>query len=267
MPLTRYVKSAEDIRRFEDVYAAPSFFDIRTLAVSFLSDPDVVAELLPAPLMPAPEPKISISVSEIRRSDCVGPFNGAVVNVACVYEGQDGFYCLSMPMSTDTAVIFGRELFAEPKKLAEIRMEQRGKHVQGTVTRHGVTYIDLRGTFDEELDAVGRESSSQHYYFKFLPAADGHGLAFDPQMIRVTHRGETHRAVSGAGTITFRESAHDPLIDIPVVQVLGATLSESDLHTSAEVVATVPAEAFLPHAYGKTDDFTAWAEGRMPAGQ
>lgn len=260
MTRTRFVKSAEDIRRFQDVYATPSFLDIRTLAISFLTEPDVIAELLPPPLQPAAEPRISISVSEIRRSDCVGPFNGSSVNLACSYEGRDGLYCLAMPMSTDTAVIFGRELFAEPKKLADIRLEQRGKHVQGTVTRHGITYIDLRGTFDDEPGPVEQSGVSQHYYFKYLPAADGKGLAFDPQLIRVTHRGVTHRAARGAGTITFRESRHDPLIDIPVVEVLGATLSEGETHTTAEVVTTVPAAGFLPYAYGKTDDIIFWAD-------
>ncbi len=266
MPRTRYVKSAEDIRRFQDVYATPSFLDIRTLGLSFLTEPEVVAELLPPPLRPAAEPRISISVSEIRRSNCVGSFNGSSVNLACSCDGRDGLYCLAMPMSTDTAVIFGRELFAEPKKLAEIRLEQRGKHVQGTVTRLGVTYIDLRGTFDDEPVAVEQSGVSYHYYFKFLPAADGRGLAFDPQLVRVTHRGVTHRTARGAGTITFRESPHDPLIDIPVVQVLGATLSEGETHTSAEVVTTVPAEQFLPYAYGKTDDITLWADAGTLAG-
>lgn len=265
MPRTRFVKSAEDIRRYQDVYATPSFLDIRTLAIGFLSDPDVVAELLPPPLRPAVEPRISISVSEIRQSDCVGPFNGSSVNIACTYDGRDGLYCLAMPMNTDTAVIFGRELFAEPKKLADIRLEQRGKHVRGTVTRHGITYIDLRGTFEDELAPVEQSGVSHHYYFKYLPAADGRGLAFDPQLVRVTHRGATRRVTRGAGTITFRESRHDPLIDIPVVQVLGATLSEGETDTTAEVVTTVPAALFMPYAYGKIDDFTAWADVGAPA--
>lgn len=267
MPRTRFLKSAEDVRRFQDVYATPSFLDIRTLAINFLTEPDVLAELLPPPLLPPAEPRISISVSEIRRSDCVGPFNGGSVNLACTYEGQAGLYCLAMPMSTDTAVIFGRELFAEPKKLADIRLEQHGKHVQGTVTRHGITYIDLRGTFDDEPVTVEQSGVSHHYYFKFLPAADGQGLAFDPQLVRVTHRGVTHRAAPGSGTITFRESPHDPLIDIPVVQVLGATLSEGETHTSAEVVTTVPAVQFMPYAYGKIDDITVWAGTGAPAAQ
>jgi acetoacetate decarboxylase len=169
-----------------------------------------------------------------------------------------------MPMSTDTAIVFGRELYAEPKKLAECVVDVRGRFVHGTVTRHGIPYIEIMGTFDEPLAATdGREGTSHHYYFKYLPAADGRGLAFDPQLIRVTHRGRTHRLTRGTATITFRESAHDPVIDIPILEVEGAAYSEGETHTSAEVVATVPAADFMPWAYGKTDDLTTWASEEL----
>jgi acetoacetate decarboxylase len=256
---TRYVKSADEIAALQKIYATPAFLGSTSLSMTFLTDPDVVRELLPPPLEPAAEPRVSVAVYEIARSNCVGPFNGASVNVACRYDGQDGLYCLTMPMSTDTAMIFGRELYAEPKKMADCRVVQRGRFVHGTVTRQGVTYIELTGTFDDPMQSVDRDALSHHYYFKYMPAADGRGLAFDPQLVRVTHRGRTHRLTRGTGTITFRESRHDPVIDLPVLEVEGAAFSEGETHTRAEVVATVPAQDFLPWAYGKTDDLTAWA--------
>ncbi|MGI8925775.1 MAG: acetoacetate decarboxylase family protein [Tepidiformaceae bacterium] len=260
MPCTRFVKSPEEIARLQEAFATPAFLDIRSLAITFESDPEVIAELIPPPLRPAADPTVSISISEIRRSDCVGPFNGCSVNLACTYEGEPGFYCLTMPMSTDTAVIFGRELYAEPKKLAAIELLRDGRHVRGTVTRHGITYIELTGSFEEEMVPLGRESRSSHYYFKYLPAADGRGLAFDPQLIRVTHRGIAHRAARGSGTITFRESTHDPIIDLPVLSAGAAGFSEVETHTRGEVVTTVLAADFLPYAFGKMDNLAAWAE-------
>jgi acetoacetate decarboxylase len=257
---TRFVKSADDVRRFQDIYATPSFYDIHSLAMTFESDAEVIAEVLPPPLLPADEPRVSVSVSEIRRSDCVGPFFGSSLNVNCTYRGEPGLYCITMPMSTDTAVTFGRELFAEPKKLAEITLEERGNHLIGTVTRNGITYIELNGEFETPMAPLGRDTLSHHYYFKYLPAADGRGLAHDPQLVRVTHRGRVHQAAQGKGTIVFRESMHDPVIDIPVLSVLGATRSELETHTTAEVVETVPAKQFLPYAYAKVDDLLVWAD-------
>lgn len=266
MPLTRFVKTTEQQEALQRVFAAPAFLDIRSLAVTFVSDPGVIAEILPPPLGPASTPRVSVSISEIRRSNCVGPFYGCSFNIACRYADEDGFYCLTMPMSTDTAVIFGRELYAEPKKLAEIALDVRDDgRVHGTVTRHGITFIDLRGTFEEPALASGRETTTHHYYFKYLPAAGGCGFAHDPELVRVTHRAVTHQLARGSGIVTFRESPHDPVIDVPVLSVTGATLSESETHTSAEVVATVPAGMFRPYAFGKMDDLTVWAETKSLA--
>lgn len=256
---TRFVKSADDIRRLQAVYAAPAFLAVRALGLTFESDTDVLAEVLPSPLEPADRPLVTVSVYEVGRSNCVGPFNGASVDVACRFQGKEGLYSLAMPMSTDLALVFGRELYAEPKKLAEIRLDVRQHHARGTVTRYGIPYIELSGRFDAEPETVEREGVADHYYFKYLPAADGNGLAGDPQLVSVTHRTVIRRLVRGAGTLTFRESAHDPVIDLPVRAVGGSVFSESETRTTARVVATVPAADFLPYAYGKIDDLVVWA--------
>jgi acetoacetate decarboxylase len=260
MSRTRYVRTSQEIDQLQAAFRAPAFLDIRSLAIVFESEAEAIAELLPPPLETAAEPRVSVSVSQIRRSNCVGPFDGASVNIACRYRGGDGVYCLAMPMSTDTAVTFGRELYAEPKKLAQIALEERPNgNVLGTVTRHGITFIELVGRFEDPMRDVDSERTTKHYYFKFLPSADGTGLAHDPELVCVTHRGHTRSLARGTGTITFRESSHDPIIDVPVISVLGATYSIGDTHTSAEVVATVPAADFLPYAFGKMDDLRIWA--------
>lgn len=268
MPRTRFVKSPAQIARLQDAFAAPAFLDIVSLGISFESDPEVLAELLPPPLTLAGDARVTVSVSEIRQSNCVGPFNGAQVAIPCDFRGEEGFYCVTMPMSTDTAVIFGRELYAEPKKLAEIslRVDESGR-ARGTVTRHGVTYIELRGAFDDVPSVVERPYTDYHYYVKYMPSADGRGFAHDPELVRVTHRGLTRSITRGNATITFRESPHDPIIDIPVLSVLGATLSEGETHTQAEIVSKLNPVAFMPYAFGKMDDLTAWSAApvREPA--
>jgi acetoacetate decarboxylase len=267
MPRTRYVSTPEHTRDLMAALRAPDFSAIRALTVTFLTDRAVVGEVLPPPLEPAAEPRATVTVASIGRSNCVGPFDGASINLACRYRGEDGFYCLTMPMSTDTAVVFGRELYAEPKKLAEIALEVdvERRRARGTVRRHGITYIEIRGEFEAAPPAAPSSSVSSHYYFKFLPQADGSGLATDPELVCVTHHGTLHRAASGKGSIAFRESRHDPVADIPVVSIEGASLVESETRTEARVVARVPAREFLPYAFGKMDDLTAWAYAPVAA--
>ena len=48
MPRTRYVKTPEQIARLQRALAEPAFLRSRTLAVSFETDREVIAELLPA---------------------------------------------------------------------------------------------------------------------------------------------------------------------------------------------------------------------------
>jgi acetoacetate decarboxylase len=261
MPRTRYVSTPEHTRDLMAALRAPDFSAIRALTVSFLSDPGTIAEILPPPLEPAAEPRATVTVAAIGRSNCVGPFDGASINLACRHRGEEGFYCLTMPMSTDTAVIFGRELYAEPKKLAAIALEvdAESRRARGTVRRHGITYIEIEGRFEAAPQPASSSSVTRQYYFKFLPRADGNGLAADPELVCVTHHGTLHRAASGEGKITFRESRHDPVIDLPVISVQGASLAESETRTEARVVARVPARDFLPYAFGKMDDLTAWA--------
>ena len=38
----------------------------------------------------------------------------------CSYDGVEGTYQITMPMTTEAAVVGGRETYGEPKKLAQI---------------------------------------------------------------------------------------------------------------------------------------------------
>lgn len=258
MPRTRFVKDPSQLAQIAEANRAPVFNDIHGLGVSFLTEQDVIAELLPPPLVPAARPRVTLSVSEIHGSNCVGPFNSAVVGLPCRFGNDEGVYRLMMPMNTDTAVIFGREIYAEPKKLADIRLDRDGLRLRGTVTRHGITYIEIAGAFEEEPQPFEGGADQPLFYFKYFLSPDG-GLAADPEIIRVIEHGRLRAFTRGSATITLRESRHDPVIDIPVLSVGGATWSIGEIRTSAEVVGTVSAEEFLPYAFAKFDDTSAWA--------
>ncbi len=60
-----------------------------------------------------------------------------------------------MPMTTEQAMIGGRETFGEPKKLADIVLERDGGTVRGSFTRMGTTFVEVAG----EIDVRGRTGS------------------------------------------------------------------------------------------------------------
>ncbi len=261
MPL-RYVKTLEEVRRLQKLYAAPAFEQFRGVAASFRTDPDVVAALLPPPLEPASEPIVSVSVSHIGLSNTLQPFGAGGLNLRCRYEDIIGDYPLTMPMSTDSAVIFGRELYGEPKKVANIHVRRDGDEITGAIERYGRVYIEVRGRVVERLDP-GESPETSRFYFKFMPAPDGRGFDNDPVLVRVRHTGRTRLVERLAGEVLLRESPHDPVADIPIREMLSVNYSEGDTYTHGEILTRVPGESFLPYMFGKVDDLEILA-GQPP---
>lgn len=266
MPQLRFRRTNDEIQQFLAAFRRPVFRDVRALTVTAESDSETLAALLPPPLEPAGKPRVVFSVAEVRRSNCAGAFLVATVDVACTYQGEAAFYCLAMPVSTDSALTFGRELYGEPKKLAEIQLEERGDGtVHGSVTRYGITFLELSAVLDP-ADEPERETETIRYHFRFLPTPDGR-IAGPIELVRVEHRSRLRVTARGQASVTVRDSPHDPLFDIPILKVLGAALSEGVMETSGAVAATVPAEAFLPFAFAKVDDLLVWAEEPSGAGR
>ena len=257
----RFVKTLDEIRRIQKTYSRCHFIGTRNLTVTFETTTDVIRELLPPPLEPTPEPLGSAWVGEIGNSNSVGPYLGAALYVRARYEDIIGNYCLTMPTSTPEAVTFGRELYGEPGKLAKIIFEQQDEHVWGYSERHEVRFLSMRGRMTGAAATGRRETSTFH--FKYTPRADGVGFDSPPQLIHVTSDTNTKSAQRGRGELIFRDSAHDPVADIPVRQVIEAVYTEGDVYTSGRVLCEVDPEAFLPYAFSKIDAIDLVEEGTL----
>src|SRR5262245_3356958 len=222
----RYVKSAAQIAHIQSLLSAPVFSDSRVLALAFETTAEFIAAVLPPGLEPDERPLGSAWIGRFGSSNCVGPFDGAGINLRARHGDLVGNYCLTMPMSTDAAVIFGRALYGEPKKLAEVHLKRAGSELRGTVTRHGITFLELRAVMESAAEPSASTGSTFHY--KFTPSADGSGLDDDPLLLHIRSEGDTRHLERGTGEIIFRESAHDPVADLPVVRVLSAAYSEGE---------------------------------------
>lgn len=251
-----FVRPEEERAAVRAAVSRPKFLDATTLTVSFRTDPGVVERLLPPGLEPADQPLARAEVVSVARSNCVGPFDGGGLYVRARHGGREGAYCLSMPMSTDAAVRWGRETLGEPKKHAEVSLDRTGDRARGTVTRHGERLLDIDATLTESREPWSGETTVFHY--KYLPAASGEGFHADPALVAVTLESEQTSAERGSVDLSLGSTAHDPLGSLPVESVRGATCAETDIELSAEEVATVDPEAFEPYAFGVgMDDWLA----------
>jgi acetoacetate decarboxylase len=249
-----FVKTPDEIARIEHALSNPRFVNGEMLTVDFLADPAFVAEVLPPPLEPADEPRLTAMVGRWQ-SNCVGDFCGGAIYVAARHEGVEGNYVLAMYMDSDAATIYGRDLFGEPKKIARSALYRHGDHFTGWVERGGVRLIELRCDLPRDLGAS--EGEGVNFNFKARPAADGIGLEEDAILTLATFQTTLRVAREGTGTLALAGNVHDPLHEIPVESIVRGAFVECDLIAECRAVATVPAERFIPYHHGRHDDWSA----------
>jgi acetoacetate decarboxylase len=223
------------------------------LQIEFLTDPEVVRRVLPPTFEPAETPFCSAMVGRWH-SNCVGDFTGGALYVAARYGDIDGAYVAAMFMDGDQPIIFGRDIFGEPKKQAETRLHRRGKHMVGHVERHGVKLIEI--TADLTTDLGPTSVDGNNFNIKASPASNGVGLESDAIVTVAVFSNELWENHEGTGSLTLRGTAHDPLDEFPVVEVLRSTYIEGDLSATCRSAGTIPAADFVPYAYGRMDDWS-----------
>ncbi|MFI0452430.1 acetoacetate decarboxylase family protein [Actinomadura sp. 6N118] len=245
-------RTAEELRAAREARARiPDIWSTGIIAL-WESDPDAVAQVLPPPLKPAGRPLVRATISRV---DLPGGhvLGAGSVAVRAVHDGQEGDYPLVMPMTTERALIGGREVFGEPKKLGEVVVRRSGDRVSAGLTRHGVSFVLVSGEVTEELPLPG-EHENLDFYFKFLPAPDGSGLDGDAALVHCTRRGRTRSLHRVEGEVVLNESPYDPVADLPVRRLVGITLGERTSVQEGRIVERVAAEVVLPFVHQRYDD-------------
>ncbi|MET7455561.1 acetoacetate decarboxylase family protein [Streptomyces sp. NPDC005574] len=215
------------------------------------TDPDALAAVLPPPLKPTGRPLVRVNISQVALSgQALGAGSFAV---SAAHEGVDGWYPLVMPMTLERALIGGREVFGEPKKLGEVTVERDGPVLRASLARHGIAFVEVRGATDGALP-LPEPASRTDFYFKFLPAVDGSGFDVDPVLVHCVRRERVRALERVTGDVVLRESVYDPVADLPVRRLLGITIGEKTSDQRGRVAERVSAEALLPYIHQRYDD-------------
>lgn len=247
-----FVKTPEEIAAIERGFAEPRFVHGERFVVSFLTTPEVYERLLPPCFEPADRPLVSIGIGRWQ-SNCVGDYAGGSVSLAVRHKGTDGGYAVTMWMDNEPAVVFGRDVFGEPKKLAATNLLQSGDYARAWIERHGVRLVDIEATLGDDLGPSEVERVA--YNIRSRPAADGIGLDGPAVLTAATFRTSIALRREGVGNVVLNGTPHDPVDEIEVVSVVGAEYQQHDIVGRCEAVDTIAAEDFLPFHYGRTDNF------------
>ncbi|MEU9153410.1 acetoacetate decarboxylase family protein [Streptomyces sp. NPDC048417] len=215
------------------------------------SDPDAVAAVLPPPLKPTGHPLVRVNISQVRLPGY--PLGAGSFAVAAAHGTAEGWYPLVMPMTHERALTGGREVFGEPKKLGEVTVEREGGLVRAALARHGVAFVEVRGTVGTPLP-LPEPAPKTDFYFKFLPAVDGSGFDGDPLLVHCVREEKVRRLERVTGEVILRESAYDPVTDLPVLRLLDITLGEKTSDQRGRVAERVDPQALLPYVHQRYDD-------------
>ena len=145
MTAIRYGARSLDAMRNREVEATSVETWATTLVATYETDPDAVAAVLPSPLQPPTSPLVRVTVATVDMGRGYPVFGAGTFGVHCSYDGIEGDYALVMPMTTEQAVIGGRETFGEPKKLAEVGLDRDTDQITGYFRRMGITFVEITG--------------------------------------------------------------------------------------------------------------------------
>jgi acetoacetate decarboxylase len=259
MARVRYVKTLEQLKRAAE--QNPEFLPstVRSIRCVYETDSAIAAAVVPRPLVPAARPEVCVTFSHVSMEHGPGvtfEIGSAIFGVRASYDGAEGIYLLTMPMTAEQAVIGGRETYGEPKKIAAIEVTEEGDRVAARVTRMGVTYLEVEGTLGESLGP--RDFTETAYCVKAFPSCEkGKGFDQEPLLVRLEWRHSQQRVQRVAGALTLRESPFDPVVDLPVRKLVRLEYEVGRTESNGTVLRAIPGEWLLPFFHQRYDDPTA----------
>jgi acetoacetate decarboxylase len=255
MALLRYVRTLGQVAKAAE--ENPEFLNsrVRSIRCVYETDAKIAAALVPQPLALA-RPGVCVTFSHVAikiTPDFTFEIGSTVFGVRSVYEGVEGMFLVTMPMTAEAAVVGGRETFGEPKKIADIQFRREGAQLSASVSRMGMTYLEFAGTVGEPMPP--REFSEYAYCYKAFPSCEkGKAFDYDPLLVRLEWH-QKHDVVARVdGELKLYDSPLDPVADVPVRKLLRCEYEEGTTRSTGRVLRSVPPEWVLPVLHQRYDD-------------
>ncbi|MFQ5699130.1 MAG: acetoacetate decarboxylase family protein [Myxococcota bacterium] len=188
---------------------------VQMAAFPFTPLPGAVARILPPGMEPV-EGTGLVTLLRYPQTEILHPFKELVVMVPVRVDDTLGNYIPYIYVTTDEALIPGREIAGFPKKLAEVEWEREGPHFHGSATRWGKTILSVEGRIDgplpEQAATQRQAAGAPSLNYKLIP-----GPAGDVAIEEITKTQlEIHprRQEIGRATLRCEPSELDPVADL-----------------------------------------------------
>lgn len=207
------------------------FVNREFMVISYRTDPQLLAAVVPAPLKPAGGGIVKMEFIRMPDSTGFGHYSEAGQVIPVSFEGKPGTYSHNMFLNDDAPIAGGREIWGFPKKLANPSLRVDKDVLVGTLD-----YGDIRvatGTMSYkpqpfDLQDALAAVTGDNYLLKIMPHVD-----CTPRVIElVRYRCEDvtiHGAWQGPAALQLFDHALAPVARLPVLEVVGAVHLSTDL--------------------------------------
>ena len=180
--------------------------DARLTLVDLPLNPVEAKKILPLGMRLADPPMARLFIVSYGKAVYSPTYNEAALNILVRTPLGTGGHVSWMVVDNDSALIYGRELLACPKKLADIAYKEEGEEVSASVTRQGTTVFSIdtkRIEKEENPDFVLAAKA-------FNVGGIGQCLIFNPVWI-FKLKEIIYDSYSAEGTLILNDSPYDPL--------------------------------------------------------
>ncbi|MBI5879917.1 MAG: acetoacetate decarboxylase family protein [Chloroflexi bacterium] len=194
------------------------------LTAFYRTNAEAARRLVPEPLELTGEVVI-VHLYHANDTDWFGHYDESAVQIPVRLPGTDiaGVYSPYLFLSNDGAVAAGREIYGQPKKGGQPRLEAREDLFVGTVTRNGIDVITVTLPYKQQrapADALNRYGDFRtNINLKVVPNADG-STAIRQLTARTLSDVQVRECWSGGATIELRANAQAPVYRLPVIEML-----------------------------------------------
>ncbi|MBX3062982.1 MAG: acetoacetate decarboxylase [Anaerolineae bacterium] len=194
------------------------------LTVFYETYPEKMRNIVPPPLEILNNIVI-VHIYHMNDSDYFGSYFESAVQIPVFLPGTDikGAYSPYLYLGSAGAVAVGREVYGQPKKDGQPRLEVRDDLFVGTVTRNGIDVITATLGYKQKraevTDMLNYCDFRTNINLKVVPHVDG-TTAIRQLTARTFADVHIHECWRGAATMELRPNAQAPVYKLPVVEVI-----------------------------------------------
>lgn len=207
------------------------FFDRQYLIAYYRSDPVVIREMLPEPLLPDGD-VVSVQWLDLPDGEGFGAYSAAAQVIPCTFAGEKCNFLTQMYVDNCPPLAGGREIWGYPMKYGKATLDTMSDTLTGTLTYAGqevaVGTMVYKHAGVPDPEAIEALLQRTQITLKLIPDIDGSPAI--AQLVGITFADVVVKgAWTGRAQLELTPSVNCPLADLPVLEHKGGMHLVTDM--------------------------------------